>query len=174
MMQYSTIGTPAEIRHRLMCPPNAVYDPWCDRDRGARPQFFVPPPPPPAPEPVIETKPTWFWFANDHSDQIDTKPTAVTVKMIMRAVAQHFHLRMDDLLLDRRQIAMVRARQAAMHIARTLTRRSLPEIARTMQRDHTTVLHGLKCVKARMESDPLYASDIALIIERLAGDRRTT
>lgn len=66
-----------------------------------------------------------------------------TVRLIVRTVARKFNLSVTDLVSLRRTANVVRPRHIAMHLARKLTIRSLPEIGRAMGgRDHTTVLHG--------------------------------
>jgi chromosomal replication initiator protein len=52
---------------------------------------------------------------------------------------------------------VVRPRQVAMYLAKTLTLRSLPEIGRRFGgRDHTTVLHAVRKIEG------LVAKDVAL------------
>lgn len=52
-------------------------------------------------------------------------------------------------------------RQVAMFLTRELTGRSLPEIGRVFGgRDHSTVIHAIRAVKARMERDPALRADV--------------
>ena len=44
------------------------------------------------------------------------------------------------------------ARQVAMYLIRTMTNLSLPEIGREFDRDHTTVMHGLKKVEQTLQN----------------------
>lgn len=61
-----------------------------------------------------------------------------------------------------RERRIVRARHIYFYLARTLTPRSFPEIGRQCgRRDHTTVLHGYRKVKARL---PEYADVIAAVV----------
>jgi chromosomal replication initiator protein len=52
-----------------------------------------------------------------------------------------------------RAAAATRARQIAMYLARELTSLSLADIARQFDRDHTTVLHAVRAVEARANTD---------------------
>lgn len=45
------------------------------------------------------------------------------------------------------------ARQEAQHILRATTNKSLPQIGRSFDRDHTSVVHSLSAVKRRMRGD---------------------
>ena len=67
-----------------------------------------------------------------------------TVRAIQRGTAKHYHLKVGDLLVRRRPASLVRARQMAMYLTRTLTAHSLPELGRHFSRRHTTVMHGVR------------------------------
>jgi len=59
------------------------------------------------------------------------------------------------MLSPTRRGAVVEARQLAMYLSRQLTSLSLPQIARAFKRrDHTTVMHALKRVESRLQTDP--------------------
>lgn len=74
-----------------------------------------------------------------------------TLASIQDAVCEIEGLSKDELLSARRAPRIARARQLAMYLARELTPLSLTEIARGFDRDHTTVLHAVKAVSARLE-----------------------
>lgn len=83
------------------------------------------------------------------------------IEDIQRVVAQHFNVSKADLLSARRTRAVVRPRQVAMYLAKSLTPRSLPEIGRRFGgRDHTTVLHAVRKIDSLMGSDGTLAEDI--------------
>lgn len=77
-----------------------------------------------------------------------------TVKWICVVVSRHCHVPVADIYSPRRTAPLVRARQIAMYLAKSLTMKSLPEIARRIgDRDHTTVLHGVRKITALREKD---------------------
>jgi chromosomal replication initiator protein len=49
-------------------------------------------------------------------------------------------------------------RQEAMYLSRVVARKSLNQIGRSFQRDHTTVIHACRAVEKRKASDPYFAS----------------
>lgn len=71
----------------------------------------------------------------------------------------------DDITAERvfsrtRDYAVTAIRQEAMWLLRDLTRQgaaSLPWIARQFKRDHTTVLHSIRKIETRRQTDPAYA-----------------
>ncbi len=79
----------------------------------------------------------------------------VTVEEIQRKVAEHFSIKVSDLLSPRRARVVTRPRQIAMYLAKQLTTRSLPDIGRRFgNRDHTTVMHAVKKVEELRRADP--------------------
>lgn len=82
----------------------------------------------------------------------------VTIEEIKLKTASFFGCKVADLESESRAREFVRPRQAAMYLARQMTQRSLPEIARRFKRlDHTTVMNALKRVEKRREEDPEFA-----------------
>lgn len=70
---------------------------------------------------------------------------------IAKEVADRHGLTLDDLVGPLRDQKRSRARHEAMYIIRNSTNYSLPRIASLFgDRDHTTVLHGLRRHKERM------------------------
>ena len=65
---------------------------------------------------------------------------------------------------SRRSRDVVRPRQIAMYLAKSLTSRSLPEIGRRFGgRDHTTVLHSVRKVEQMMKDDGDLGQEIELL-----------
>jgi chromosomal replication initiation ATPase DnaA len=88
----------------------------------------------------------------------------LTVRDICRACCHHFDVNMLDFLSPRRHKAIVRARMVAMWLARKHTRRSMPEIGRTMGgRDHTTILHGIRRIDELLPNDERLRADVTAI-----------
>jgi chromosomal replication initiator protein len=88
----------------------------------------------------------------------------VKIEDIQRIVAKHFNVSKADLLSARRTRTVVRPRQIAMYLAKTLTPRSLPEIGRRFgNRDHTTVLHAVRKIEELAGADRGFADEIELL-----------
>ena len=77
------------------------------------------------------------------------EPPSLTA--IQDAVCTVGGLTREELLSPRRSPRVARSRQLAMYMARQLTSLSLTQIARGFDRDHTTVLHAIRTVSARLE-----------------------
>jgi chromosomal replication initiator protein len=69
-----------------------------------------------------------------------------------------------DLLSSRRTAVVVKPRQIAMYLAKTLTLRSLPEIGRRFGgRDHTTVLHAVRKIESLSHADRALNDELELL-----------
>ena len=103
------------------------------------------------------------------------EPKRVKIEDIQRIVARQYNVSRADLLSSRRTANVVRPRQIAMYLAKTLTLRSLPEIGRRFGgRDHTTVLHAVRKIENLVGNDNVLAEEVDLLIKRwLEGIRRS-
>lgn len=98
----------------------------------------------------------WHLYVQSHK-----REDPVTIDKIKRAVARDCNLTAIDMVSERRTAQVVRARQIAMYLAKTLTPRSLPEIGRRFGgKDHTTVLHAVRKMAALIETDRYFAVEI--------------
>lgn len=92
----------------------------------------------------------------------------VSIEEIQRKVAEHYNLRLTDMVSARRARNVARPRQVAMYLAKQLTQRSLPEIGRRFgNRDHTTVMHAVSRVSELIAADAGFAEDVALLRKML-------
>ncbi|WP_236567865.1 MULTISPECIES: chromosomal replication initiator protein DnaA [unclassified Nocardiopsis] len=79
-----------------------------------------------------------------------TEVPEVTAGAIMSQTAAYFGLTVEDLCGTSRSRVLVTARQIAMYLCRELTELSLPKIGQQFGRDHTTVMHADRKVRALM------------------------
>jgi chromosomal replication initiator protein len=98
-----------------------------------------------------------FMKAGPH--ERDAEPSVAAVQ---EAVCSVVGVTAGDLLSPKRTARVARARQLAIYLTRELTSLSLTQIARAFQRDHSTVLHAVRAVTARLEP----GSDTTRLIHR--------
>ena len=85
-------------------------------------------------------------------------------------MAEHYNVRLSDLIGPKRVRTIARPRQIAMYLAKQLTPRSLPEIGRRFGgRDHTTIMHGVRRIEELMTTDSQMADDLQLLRRQLEG-----
>ncbi|WP_438276752.1 chromosomal replication initiator protein DnaA [Nitrobacter sp.] len=96
------------------------------------------------------------------------EPRRIKIEDIQRVVARQYNVSRSDLLSSRRTANVVRPRQVAMYLAKTLTLRSLPEIGRRFGgRDHTTVLHAVRKIEALVSKDATLSDEVELLKRQL-------
>ena len=96
------------------------------------------------------------------------EPKRVKIEDIQKIVAQHYNVSRSDILSSRRTATVVRPRQIAMYLAKTMTLRSLPEIGRRFGgRDHTTVLHAVRKIEGLVGQDPALSEEVEALKRRL-------
>ncbi len=79
---------------------------------------------------------------------------AISIERIQKKVAEHFELRLADMISKRRPENVAFPRQIAMFFSRQMTDSSLNAIGEAFGgRDHGTVLHACRLVKDRMAVD---------------------
>lgn len=84
----------------------------------------------------------------------------ITVELIMKAVADHYHISIRDILGKKRSRNLARPRQIAMAITKELTNLSLPAIGDAFGgRDHTTVMHAVKTIAKLRQDEPELKQD---------------
>ncbi|WP_128254891.1 chromosomal replication initiator protein DnaA [Falsirhodobacter deserti] len=104
------------------------------------------------------------------SDILRASDRKVTIEEIQRKVAEHYNVRLSDMIGPKRVRTIARPRQVAMYLAKQLTPRSLPEIGRRFGgRDHTTIMHGVKKVEELMSTDSQLADDLQMLRRLLQG-----
>ena len=85
-------------------------------------------------------------------------------------MAEHYNVRLSDLIGPKRLLTIARPRQVAMYLAKHLTPRSLPEIGRRFGgRDLTTIMHGIRKIEELMAIDSQLSDDLQLLRRLLQG-----
>ena len=91
-------------------------------------------------------------------DPVDTQssesvPDTPSIAAIQGAVCSVVGISQSAMLSSTRTAEVSRGRQIAVYMSRELTSLSLADIARHFNRDHTTILHAIRAVSARIATD---------------------
>lgn len=87
-------------------------------------------------------------------DLLAVQARLISIENIQKTVADYYKIRFSELLSKDRSKLLARIRQLAMALAKELTNHSLPEIGKAFGgRDHTTVLHACRRVRALLDED---------------------
>lgn len=102
------------------------------------------------------------------SDVFSAAEINLTPEEILRAVADHYSLRIEEIRGAGRRKEVVIPRQLAMYLIRELTPASLPEIGQFFDgRDHTTVLYAIQKIQENVDNNMGLQQTLKGIRERL-------
>jgi chromosomal replication initiator protein len=99
---------------------------------------------------------------------------AVSIEKIQKAVAEHFDIRLGDLVGPKRPQNIAWPRQVAMYLARTMTDQSFPAIGESFGRNHATIVHACQLVEKRQVEDLKLRQTLALLRQRVGHSARKT
>ena len=98
------------------------------------------------------------------TDVLRATDKKVTMDEVIKKTCEYYKIRQVDIISQNRQRAIARPRQMAMYLCKKLTQRSLPEIGRKFgDRDHTTILYGVRKIEELMQIDNQIAEDAELL-----------
>jgi chromosomal replication initiator protein len=95
-------------------------------------------------------------FLKDHLPTRLVTPLTVT-----RAVAREFGVTLPALRSSRRSQALVLPRQCAMWLSRKLCQVSYPELGTFFERQHSSVIHAVRKLEARLDKEPALRQRLA-------------
>lgn len=85
----------------------------------------------------------------------------ITFESITQAVAEHYHIKVDELFNKKRTQNIAYPRQIAMYLCRELADMSYPRIGELFGgRDHTTVIHAYEKISNRSKIDSKLQNDL--------------
>jgi len=86
---------------------------------------------------------------------VEESSRQISIDSIQKTVAEHYDVRLADMIGRRRPASIAFPRQVAMYLSRSLTRGSLEEIGEAFGgRDHGTVIHACKKIRAQLSKEP--------------------
>lgn len=106
------------------------------------------------------------YLLRDALDQ--EKKHAVNIESIQKTVAEHFDIRLTDLVGPKRPQNIAWPRQVAMYLSRTMTNHSFPVIGSAFGRNHATIVHACQLVEKRQIEDLKLRQTISLLRQRVS------
>ena len=92
----------------------------------------------------------------------------ITPDMIIKIVAEHFGVSVNDLVSLKRSQNIVYPRQICMYLCRDLTECALSLIGKKLGgRDHTTVIHGCDKIQKELKDNDKVRSDIEILKKKI-------
>ena len=106
------------------------------------------------------------YLLRDTLDQ--EKKHSISIENIQKAVAEHFDIRLGDLVGPKRPQNIAWPRQVAMYLARTMTNQSFPVIGTAFSRNHATIVHACQLVELRQTEDLKLRQTLSLLRQRVS------
>lgn len=97
-------------------------------------------------------------------------PAGLTLDRIIRAVAAHYKMSVDELKAKSNSRAVALPRQVAMYLCKRLTRHSFPEIGKEFGgKHHTTVMHSVDKIEKLNREDRVFHNALNELIDNLCN-----
>jgi chromosomal replication initiator protein len=93
----------------------------------------------------------------------------ISIEAIQRAVAEHFEIRVNDILSSKRPKNIAEPRMVAMFLCRKLTGFSFPEIGSAFGKNHATVMNAMKKVPDICKKNENMRRSVSLLERQLQG-----
>ncbi|MBP7190595.1 MAG: chromosomal replication initiator protein DnaA, partial [Rickettsiaceae bacterium] len=101
-------------------------------------------------------------------DLLRANERIITIEDIQKKVAERYNIKVSDMSSSRRLRLVARPRQIAMYLSKILTPKSLADIGKKFgNKDHTTVMHGVKKIEELAAQDREFQEEIDLLIRIL-------
>lgn len=156
-----------EIHARLMSPKRQYPATVLPTPPARLPAAPVPPPVAPTPLRVERLRSETGPEAARTSIPL---PSPLTTHRILIEVAAFSGVSIGDIISSERRQPVIRLRQIACYLAKTLTTGSFPQIGRRIGgRNHSTVLHAFRKITRLLRDDESLAADIAELTLRLTN-----
>ncbi|MBR4026456.1 MAG: chromosomal replication initiator protein DnaA [Lachnospiraceae bacterium] len=96
------------------------------------------------------------------------KPREVTPQLIIEVVTEHFHISMEQMISKKRSNNIVKPRQIAMYLCKTMTNMPLDSIGSFLGgRDHSTIIHGINKISDEYKNNLVTKSLIDTIKKKI-------
>lgn len=96
------------------------------------------------------------------------KQKEITPNTILNVVAEHYHLKPEDIVSKRRNSELVLPRQVMMYLCRELTDTSYINIAKLLgKKDHTTIIHGYNKMISELSTNEELKNSVEIIKKKL-------
>ena len=97
-------------------------------------------------------------------------PAGLTMERIVRAVAAHYKMSVDEIKAKNNSRSVAVPRQVAMYLCKKLTRHSFPDIGKEFGgKHHTTVMHSVEKVERMTREDRVFHKEVDELIDSLSS-----
>lgn len=91
------------------------------------------------------------------------KPTIITPNLILEVVANHYDIDPEEITSKKRTAEIAVPRHIFMYLCRDMTSTTLKGIAAMLERDHSTVMHGVKKIEDEIKTNKEMKDTVELL-----------
>ena len=99
----------------------------------------------------------------------DNSHKFVNENTIIKAVSEYYGVSIDDIMSDKRPKEIAETRQITMYLLREILGLSHLKIGKILNKDHTTVMHGIKKVDFNIKKDSDFGDTLNSLIKDIKG-----
>ncbi len=104
---------------------------------------------------------------NALKDIIQDKDTSLSTETILEAVSNHFNVKIDEIRSKKRNQPITNARQVYMYLTRDILNESLLNIGKSIDRDHSTVIHGIEKIEEKIKKDKNFENSLITLKDKI-------
>ena len=98
------------------------------------------------------------------------KPTIITPNLILEVVANYYNIDPDDISSKKRNAEFVMPRHIFMFLCRDMTDITLKQIAVLLERDHSTILHGVNKIENEIRKNREMKDTIEILKKKIKNE----
>ena len=104
---------------------------------------------------------------NALKDIINETESSLNSSYILETVSNYFNVKIDEIKSKKRNQPITNARQVYMYLAREILNESLLNIGKSIDRDHSTVIHGIEKIEDKLKKDKNFEATISALKDKL-------
>ena len=95
------------------------------------------------------------------------KPKKITPDIIIDKTAEYYNISRDDITSKKKDGRIAKARQVVMYLSRNLTDYTLQDIGNIINRDHSTVMHGVTNIENLINTNEEMKHQVEIITNNI-------
>jgi len=95
------------------------------------------------------------------------QPKEITPELIIETVSNYYGIKSEDIISKRRNSEFVIPRQVCMYLCREMTTCSLSKIGKILEKDHSTVMHGIEKIEKGVVDNPEISNAVQIITRKI-------
>ncbi len=104
---------------------------------------------------------------NALKDIIQDKDVSLSTDTILEAVSNHFNVKIEEIKSKKRNQPITNARQVYMYLTREILNESLLNIGKSIDRDHSTVIHGIEKIEEKIKNDKNFENTLLSLKDKI-------